>query len=185
MLSLDQILHDLDMADSQAKQRLSWNPERVGQIDIRIAGNGTWYHEGRPIERKSMVKLFSGILRREAHDYFLVTPVEKLKIEVEDAPFVATLVECIDVDGGPAIIFITNTDERIPLDENHAVRIVESLNDEQPRPYLLVRDGLEALISRSAFFDLLNLAEISENNDGYSMTLHSLGKTFTITPEAA
>ena len=184
MLSLDQILHDLDMADSQARQRMSWNPERVGEIDIRIAANGDWYHEGRPIERKSMVKLFSGILRREADDYFLVTPVEKLQIEVEDAPFVATLVDCIDEDGGPGIIFMTNTEERIPLDDNHPVRIVETANDEQPRPYLLVRDGLEALISRSAFFDLLNLAEISETDDGYSMTLNSFGKTFTITPEA-
>ncbi len=185
MLSLDQILHDLDMADGQAKNRLAWNPEREGSIDIRIAANGTWFHEGRPIPRDSMVKLFSGILRREDDQYFLVTPVEKLKIQVDDAPFVARLVETIEQPGGSAIIFTTNTDERIPLDDNHALRIVSSAEDDQPRPYLMVREGMEALVSRSAFYDLLNLADLQETQDGYTMTLSSFGKSYTITPEAA
>lgn len=183
MLSLDQILHDLDMADSQAEDRLSWKPEREGSIDIRIAADGSWFHEGRPIRRDSMVRLFSGILRREANDYFLVTPAEKLKIEVEDAPFVATLVETVEQSEGSVIIFTTNTGEKIPLDDEHPVRIVESAADERPRPYLMIRAGLEALIKRSAFYDLLNLAEIEEDEHGYSMTLQSAGQTFTIIPE--
>lgn len=184
MLSLDQILHDLDIADCQAKHRLDWNPDREGSIDIRIATDGTWYHEGRPITRHSMVKLFSSLLRREASDYFLVTPAEKLKIEVEDAPFVATLVDIIELAQQPAIVFTLNTDERIPLDDMHPIRIIESPGDEQPRPYLTVREGMEALVSRSAFYDLVNLADINENLDGYSMTLHSFGKTVTIRQEA-
>ncbi len=183
MLSLDQILHDLDIADSQAKDRLSWNPARVGEIDIRIAADGTWYHEGRPIKRESLVRLFAGILRREGNEFFLVTPAEKLKIEVEDAPFIATLVESVEQPAGDVIIFTTNTGEQVPLDDNHPLRVIESPSDEQPRPYLMIREGLEALIKRSAFYDLLNLADIEEHDAGYSMTLHSGGQTFTITPE--
>ena len=185
MLSLDQILHDLDMADSQAKDRLSWNPARQGSIDIRIATDGTWYHEGRPIQRESMVRLFAGILRREGDHYYLVTPAEKLEITVDDAPFIATLVETVEQPGGEVIVFTTNTGERIPLDASHVLRIVESVTDEQPRPYLMVREGLEALVKRSAFYDLLNLADIDENETGYSMTLRSGGEVFVITPEVA
>jgi hypothetical protein len=135
-----------------------WNPAHCGDSQMRIARDGTWFHEGSPIGRKELVKLFSTILRREPDGRFVVvTPAEKLDIIVEDAPFIA--VEATTEGEGPArqIIFRTNTDDLVAAGPEHRLRI-ETAADGTPRPYLHVRAGLEALINRPVFYQLADLA---------------------------
>ena len=91
MSDFEKILADIESNQAAMTSKQAWNPARQGEIDIRIAADGNWYHEGRRFQRSSLVKLFASVLRREQEDYFLVTPAEKLRIQVEDAPFVATL----------------------------------------------------------------------------------------------
>jgi uncharacterized protein len=131
---------------------------------MRIAADGTWFHEGRPIPRPALVKLFSTILRREPDGrHVLVTPVEKLDIEVEDAPFVA--VESTSEGSGRdrRIGFRLNTDDYVIAGPANPLR-VDIDNDGTPRPYLEVRSGLEALIARPVFYELVDLA-LSEGDD--------------------
>jgi hypothetical protein len=135
----------------------NWHPEREGEIDIRIAADGTWYHEGDPIRRLELAKLFSTILRKDPDGFCLVTPAEKLRIEVEDAPF---LVTDLEVKGGhddaeQQVLFVTNMGDAVLLDEEHPLR-VEGTAD-RPRPYVEVRDGLDALIGRPVYYRLVDL----------------------------
>ena len=180
MSELDQILAEIESSAATRAERRQWQPGRQGQIDIRIAANGDWYHEGRRFERDSLVKLFAGIVRREPEGYFLVTPVEKLAIEVEDAPFLATLVEPVEDSGETAIVFTTNIGERVVLNEQNGIRIEFDADTEEPRPYLQLQDGLEALISRSAFFDLVNLARERPGDDGNCLVINSMGHEFEL-----
>ena len=180
MSELEQILADIEAGEATQAVRRQWNPQRQGEIDIRIAADGNWFHEGRCIKRASMVKLFAGILRREDDAHFLVTPVEKLRIVVEDAPFVASLVEQIDDDAGSALVFTTNIGERVIVDQAHGLRVELDTDTRQPRPYLHLRDGLEALISRSAFYDLLNLAHETHRDGGTFLAVTSRGQEFEL-----
>jgi len=180
MSELDDILAEIEAGNIRGAARDAWNPVNCGEIDIRIGADGSWYHEGRRFQRDALVKLFAGVLRREKNEYFLVTPVEKLRIEVEDAPFVAGLVEVIEDRGRQAIVFTTNIGERIVLDEAHPLRIETDADSGEPRPYIWLRDGLEALISRGAFFELANLAERCERDGRRSLCVTSLGKTFEL-----
>ena len=180
MSQLDQILASIKSSEATRSARRDWNPRYQGVIDIRIAADGKWFHEGRPFRRDSMVKLFAGILRREGQEYFLVTPAEKLRIQVDDAPFVATLVERIDENGQQAIVFTTNTGERIIVDQEHPVRVDIDADTNQPRPYVHFREGLDALISRSAFYDLLNLADEIERDGNAYLSISSMGKEFEL-----
>ncbi|MBT8433658.1 MAG: DUF1285 domain-containing protein [Gammaproteobacteria bacterium] len=171
---------DIESSATTQAVRRSWNPGYQGEIDIRIAADGTWFHQGRRFKRDSMVKLFAGILRREDDAYFLVTPSEKLRIEVEDAPFVATLVESIDDNGQPAIVFTTNVGDKIVVDHEHPIRVDIDATTSEPRPYVHLREGLDALISRSAFYDLLNLAtETRRDGVGY-LSVTSRGEEFEL-----
>jgi hypothetical protein len=180
MSELKQILASIKSVEATQAARRNWNPVNRGEIDIRIAADGSWHHEGRRFQRESMVKLFAGILRREQDDYYLVTPAERLRIEVEDAPFVAVLVEQINDNGTPAIVFTTNIGERIVVDQAHALRVDIDVDTQQPRPYVHLRDGLEALISRSAFYDLLNLAYEIECNGVACLAVTSMGQEFEL-----
>lgn len=180
MTELNSILAEIEAAAKQQAERRAWNPARRGSIDIRIAADGGWYHEGRRFRRESLVRLFAGILRREGDDYFLVTPAEKLRVEVEDAPFVATLVEAVDDNGEPAILFTTNVGERVIFDADHPLRIETDPASGAPRPYLRLRDGLDALISRSAFYDLVNMAEERERDGSRYLYLRSRGQDFEL-----
>ena len=134
-----------------------WAPPRDGEIDIRIAANGDWYHEGDLIRRSSIVKLFATILRLDEGEHFLVTPAEKLKIRVDDAPFVATDMETDGEGRARRILFTTNVDDVVLADADHPI-VVED-RDGEPRPYVVVRRGLRALIARSVFYRLVDLAE--------------------------
>ncbi len=146
-----------EIAQAVAEQRLpaveQWNPPHCGDSAMRIARDGTWYHEGAPIRRPAMVRLFAGLLRREEDGrYVLVTPVEKLDIAVEDAPFVAVEVRCEGTGRDRSIAFRLNTDEPVVAGPAHKLHLVDG------RPYLTVRGGLEAAIARPVYYDLAELA---------------------------
>ena len=166
------------LAAIQADKRLppvgQWHPEHEGRIDIRIAANGEWYHDGDLIRRAGMVKIFSSVLRKDPDGYCLVTPAEKLLIEVEDAPFLAVDFEVKGSGESTDLIFVTNVEDYVVADGDHALRVAEV--DGQPRPYVHVRDGLEALINRAAFYRLVDLAI----QEGDECCVYSRGARFSL-----
>ena len=154
-----------------------WNPPYCGEIDMEIRRDGTWFYQGTPIGRPAMVRLFSSILKREGGRIYLVTPVEKVGIRVEDAPFVA-----VDVDAeGDALVFETNVGDRVAAGPDHGIR-VETAEDGEPAPYLHVRAGLEALIDRKTFYRLVDLGHRRDHagRDWFGVT--SSGTFFPIIP---
>ena len=134
-----------------------WNPSHCGDSGMRIGRDGIWYHEGSPIGRPAMVRLFSTILRREPDGGFvLVTPVEKLDIEVEDAPFVAVELKTEGEGRDRSLAFRLNTGDVVVAGPQHPLRLGQA--GDGPHPYLLVRSGLEALIARPAYYELAEIA---------------------------
>ena len=134
-----------------------WNPEHCGDSEMRIARDGAWFHQGSPIGRPAMVRLFSSILRREDDgSYVLVTPVEKLDIEVEDAPFVAVELKADGEGEASKLHFRLNTGDIVTAGADNAIRF--EAHEEGPRPYLHVRRGLEALIGRAVYYELAERA---------------------------
>ncbi len=134
-----------------------WHPDHCGDSEMRIASDGTWYHQGSPIGRKAMVRLFSTILRREPDgSYVLVTPVEKLSIAVDDAPFVAVEMKSEGDGATRRMAFRLNTDDIVLADAEHPLRVIE--HSDGPHPYVRVRAGLDALIARPVYYELVNLA---------------------------
>jgi hypothetical protein len=156
-----------EVARLVAEQKLPpverWNPTHCGDSEMRIARDGTWFHQGSPIGRIEMVRLFATILRREPDGgYVLVTPVEKLDIAVEDAPFIAVEVTSEGTGRDRRLGFRLNTDDHVIAGPGNALR-VETAPDGTPRPYLHVRRGLEALVNRPVFYELVDLA-LAEGN---------------------
>lgn len=155
----------------------SWHPEITRDIDMRIARNGEWFYNGSIIARKRMVKLFSTVLRCDPDgETYLVTPQERLRIQVEDAAFTAVLLRKEGVGEQQGLVLTTNTDDQILASEQHPIVVEYKRPDGQPSPYIVVRDNLRALISRSVFIELANLAdnkgdEIGVYSDGYFMPL--------------
>lgn len=134
-----------------------WDPAHCGDSAMRIARDGTWYHEGSPIGRPAMVRLFSTILRREPDGSFvLVTPVEKLAIEVEDAPFIAVELRSEGEGEGRSLAFRLNTGDLVVAGPDHPIRLAEGADG--PHPYVEVRRGLEALVARPVYYELAELA---------------------------
>ncbi|MBL6850016.1 DUF1285 domain-containing protein [Planktomarina temperata] len=130
-----------------------WNPPFCGDLDIRIARDGTWFYLGTPIGRPALVKLFSSILKKEAGKYYLVTPVEKVGIQVDDAPFVAVDVDHRDGD----LHFTTQVGDTMIAGPDHPIRVERDPETGEPSPYVLVRSNLEALIDRKSFYRLVDL----------------------------
>lgn len=148
-----------------------WNPPYCGEMDLEIRPDGAWIHEGSPIGRPAMVRLFASVLKREGDRFFLVTPVEKLGIRVVDAPFLA-----IDAEIGPdRIAFTTNVGDEVVAGPEHPIRVED--RDGVPRPYVHVRRGLEALIDRKSFYRLVAAAE--PDADG-RLVLRSQGAVFAL-----
>ena len=139
-----------------------WNPQRVGEIDIRIASNGDWYHEGALIKRIAIAKLFATILRLEDGQHYLVTPAEKLRIQVDDAPFVAIDMDADGKGSSQRLLFTTNCDDLVLAGADHPITV--TVNNGAPRPYVEVRSGLQALIARSVFYRLVALAEVEPSS---------------------
>ncbi len=149
-----------------------WNPPFCGDLDMEIRADGTWFYMGTPIGRPAMVRLFASVLKREDGRFFLVTPVEKVGIRVEDAPFVAVDAEI----GEDRITFTTNVGDEVTAGPENPIR-VETAADGTPRPYVHVRRGLEALIDRKTFYRLVEAAQ--PGGDG-RLALRSGGAEFAI-----
>ena len=158
-----------------------WNPKFCGDIDMKIRRNGKWFYMGTEIKRPAMVKLFSGILRLDSDNfYYLVTPVEKVRISVEDAPFIATSLISENKDNINHLYFITNVNEKILLTKNNPLEIKIDNKTEEPSPYIFVRKNLKALISRSVFYELIELAS-KKNIDGKDcLVIDSAGEVFKL-----
>ena len=154
-----------------------WNPPNVGEIDIVIRKDGSWVHEGGVIGREALVRLFSTILRRDPDGLYLVTPHEKLRIRVEDAPFVAVRVD----RAGAALRFTTNVGDEVEAGPEHPIRVAVDAAGE-PRPYVHVRAGLEALIARPVFYELAEMAEERRTPHGRELGVASNGAWFPLGP---
>jgi hypothetical protein len=155
-----------------------WNPPFCGDIDMQIKRDGTWFYEGTPIGRPGLVKLFASILWREGDDYFLVTPVEKVGITVEDAPFVAVDFENRGESDAQVLQFETNLGDIAIAGPEFPIRVVRDEETGEPSPYVLIRRNLEALIDRKSFYRLVDLGVHHEDWFG----VWSGGKFFGIIP---
>ena len=159
-----------------------WNPPFSGDLDMRIMRDGTWFYQGTPINRPALVRLFASILKREGDDYFLVTPVEKVGLTVEDAPFVAIDFEVGQENGEHVIVFETNVGDFVRAGSENAITVATDPSTGEPSPYIHVRRDLQALIDRKSFYRLAELAEPGETIEGPRMVVRSGGETFAIGP---
>jgi len=159
-----------------------WNPPYCGDLDIRIARDGTWFYLGTPIGRMPLVKLFSSILKLEDGRYYLVTPVEKVGIRVDDAPLLAVDFEVSGQGRDQAIRFVTKTEDEVTAGAENPIRVVRDPETGEPSPYVHVRRGLEALIDRKSFYRLVELGA-QERLDGQDwFGLWSSGQFFPVIP---
>lgn len=158
-----------------------WNPPFCGDIDMRIAADGTWFYLNSPIGRKPLVQLFASVLRRDPDDrYYLVTPVEKCGIRVDDAPFTAIRM-AVHGEGRDRIIrFETNVDDEVTVDAAHPLRFADEPGTGGLKPYVTVRANLEALVSRALFYDLVGAGMVEEGWFG----VWSSGHFFPMQPAA-
>jgi uncharacterized protein len=147
-----------------------WNPPDCGDIDMRIAADGTWFYCGSPIGRPPLVQLFASVMRREGDRYVLVTPVEKVGIKVDDAPFLAVEMRADGEANELRLTFRTNVEDLVTVDSEHPLRFERGAS-EGLKPYIRVRDGLWALVKRALFYDLVELGGIerAENEDWFGV----------------
>ncbi|TPG14495.1 DUF1285 domain-containing protein [Sphingomonas oligophenolica] len=177
-----------EVARLAAEQRLppvdQWHPDHCGDSEMRIARDGTWFHQGSPIGRPAMVALFSTILRREPDGgYVLVTPAEKLDIVVDDAPFIAVELKAEGEGRDARLAFRLNTGDLVTAGPDHALRFAATADG--PRPYLHVRGGLEALVSRAVYYDLADRALARDDTSADEVPgLWSDGAFFPLEPAA-
>lgn len=158
-----------------------WNPGNVKDIDMEIRRDGTWYYQGTPIERVRLARLFSTVLRREDDgEYYLVTPVEKCRIRVEDVPFFAVLMEASGEGRSQQLQFTTSVGDDVCAGEAHPIRISVDDATGEPSPYVMVRDGLEALMSRSVYYQLADLLVEEVVDDSLAMGVWSDGAFFSL-----
>ena len=155
-----------------------WNPPFCGDLDMHIKRDGTWFYEGTPIGRPELVKLFSTILWREGDKYFLVTPVEKVGITVEDAPFVAVDFEAEGKGDAQKLSFSSNVGDTAVAGPSNPIRVERDPETGEPAPYVLIRRNLEALIDRKSFY---RLVELGVHHEGW-FGLWSQGAFFGIIP---
>lgn len=175
----------LSAAESEGKKARGlppvhlWNPEFCGDLDMRIARDGTWFYMGTPIGRERLVKLFSTILRHdEDGKYYLVTPVEKIGITVDDAPFLAVAMKVEGQGREQVLTFTTNLEDETIAGPDHPIRFELDQATGEPAPYVHVRARLEALINRATFYDLVNLGVEEEYQDDLWFGIWSGGVFF-------
>jgi len=156
-----------------------WNPPFCGDLDMRIAADGTWHYLGTPIGRPALVRLFASVLKRENGKYFLVTPVEKVGIIVEDAPFLAVEMRAEEGANGPVLNFRTNVDDWVACDADHALRFEPEKATGGLKPYLHVRRDLWAKVTRPLFYDLVARGE-ERNLNGQRMFGVASGAEFFV-----
>jgi len=158
-----------------------WNPPDCGDIDMRIAADGAWYYCGSPIGRLPLVRLFSSILRKDGDRYVLVTPVEKVGVRVDDAPFLAVEMRVEGHGADSRLTFRTNVEDVVTADEQHPLRF-ERGAAEGLKPYVRVRDDLWALVKRALFYDLVDLGTTERRLDESWFGVRSSGVFFPMCP---
>lgn len=163
-----------------------WNPEFCGDIDMRIARDGTWFYLGTPIGRPALVRLFSTILRREPDGaYVLVTPVEKVGLKVEDVPFIAVRVDAEGKGRDQTLTFLTNVGDTTTAGPEHPLRVDYRGAAREPQPYIHVRGRLDARLSRAVFYELVGLAEEQTVDGRPVLGVWSAGQFFSLgSPDA-
>jgi uncharacterized protein len=159
-----------------------WNPPFCGDLDMRIAADGTWFYLKTPIGRPALVKLFASVLKREGDKYFLVTPVEKCGIKVEDAPFLAVELTIAETAAGRVLNFRTNVDDWVACGPQHALRFEPEAGTGGLKPYLHVRRDLWAKVTRTLFFDLVAIGEEREVDGSAMFGVTSMGAFFAMAP---
>jgi uncharacterized protein len=176
------------LADVAAKARTKglppvhlWNPPYCGEIDMRIAADGTWFYQGTPIGRPAMVKLFASILRKDPERFVMVTPVEMVGIQVDDAPFIAVDLTISNASAGPELTFRTNVDDAVTASADHPLRFEREATGGF-KPYVLVRGGLWAKASRSVYLELVDRARIRDMDGTMMLCVESTGVFFPIAP---
>ena len=161
-----------------------WNPPFCGDIDMRIARDGTWFHEGTPIGRAPMVKLFSSILKLEDGKYYLVTPVEKVGIRVDDAPLLAIDFDAEGEGAAQVLRFFTKTEDEVLAGPENPIRVDRKATTGEPAPYVHVRAGLWALIDRKSFYRLTELGTHAMQDGESWFGIWSSGQFFPMIPSA-
>jgi hypothetical protein len=180
---LDGIAHAVTKAGRKGPPPVHlWNPPFCGNLDIRIASDGTWFYLGTPIGRPALVRLFASVLKREGDSYFLVTPVEKVGIVVEDAPFLAVEMRADDARQGRALNFRTNVDDEVVCGPGHPLRFEPEADTGGLKPYLHVRRDLWAKVTRALFYDLVELGEERDVNGRRMFGVESRGDFFAMAP---
>lgn len=159
-----------------------WNPPDCGDLDMRIARDGTWFYLGTPIGRPELVRLFSTILRKDGDRYVLVTPVEKVGITVDDAPFVAVDFTAEGAGEAQNLTFVTNLGDEAVAGPDHPIRVVRDPDTGEPSPYVLIRAELEALIDRKSFYRLVDIGAHAEHDGRSWFGLWSGGEFFPVIP---
>ncbi|NNE80916.1 MAG: DUF1285 domain-containing protein [Silicimonas sp.] len=159
-----------------------WNPPDCGDLDMRIARDGTWFYLGTPIGRPELVRLFSTILRRDGDRYVLVTPVEKVGITVDDAPFVAVDFTAEGQGKDQNLTFETNLGDTAVAGPENPIRVVRDPETGEPSPYVLIRAELEALIDRKSFYRLVDIGAHADHEETSWFGLWSYGQFFPIIP---
>jgi hypothetical protein len=162
-----------------------WNPPYCGEIDMRIAADGTWFYQKTPIGRPALVKLFASVLKREGDQHFLVTPVEKVGIVVDDAPFLAVEMKVTEGDAGRLLEFRTNVDDWVAAGPGHALRFELQAATGGLKPYLHVRRELWAKVTRPLFYDLVALGEERDVGDKAMFGVMSGGEFFAMAEASA
>lgn len=159
----------------------AWNPDFCGDIDMVVRRDGSWHYMGTPINRPEMVRLFSTILRRDGDGrYYLVTPGEKVGIEVEDAPFLAVAMERSGMDRSQTLRFVTNLGDEAVAGRDHPLRFEIDPETEEVSPYVHIRGRLEAKLSRPVYYELVDLADIYEFDGTEQFGVWSGGMFFPI-----
>ena len=163
-----------------------WNPPYCGDIGMRIAGDGTWYYAGSPIGRKSLVQLFASVLRKDEDGRtYLVTPVEKVLVTVDDAPFMAVEMTVNKAGREQELSLRTNVDDRVTAGPEQPLRFGGDPRTGGPKPYVLVRGRLEALFTRALYYDLVELAGIETVGGAPQFGVWSRGAFFAMAPASA
>lgn len=157
-----------------------WNPPYCGELPIRIDRHGRWHYLDSPIGRERLVQLFSRILKFEDGRYYLVTPGEKIGITVEDAPFLAVALEVEGQGEQRRLMFSTNIGEAVVADAEHRLCVTTDPQSGEPAPYLHVRRGLQAKLSRPVFYELVELAEETEQEGRTALCVRSAGQVFSL-----
>ncbi len=155
-----------------------WHPTDVKDIGMRVSRDGTWWYQGSPISRQRMVRLFSRVLRREGREYYLVTPAEKVWLDVEAAPLLAVRMEVRRGDHGTDIAFETSVGDIVVADREHPIRMHGTR--ESPLPVVVVREEIEALIARNVYYELVEQGRLEDINGVQTLVVDSGGASFEL-----